>query len=297
LPGEGPRRKIAISVETAPRAVIQGLEKTAMTLGIRLDGRTALITGGGSGLGLATAEALHAQGAAVAILGRTKAKLESAAEQIAKGSASPVLTVVADVNDDEAVADAVRQVHEWQGRLDIVVNSAAPLLAVSPLADADEAVASDALNAKTVGYLRVARAALPLIEKGGTGRIINIAGMAAHVLVPNIGVAGMVNGAVVALTSYLAAEAAPQGVLVNGVSPGMTLTQVWKDRHAATAEAKSITPEQVRDGMVENLGIRLGRWARPEEIAATALFLASDLSSYVTGQTLQVDGGLGKSVI
>lgn len=268
-----------------------------MTLGIRLDGRTALITGGGSGLGLAVAEALHAQGAAVAILGRTKAKLESAAEQIAAGGDSPVLTVVADVNEDDAVTDAVRQVHAWQGRLDIVVNSAAPLLAVSALAEADEAVVSDALDAKTVGYLRVARAALPLIEKDGTGRIINIAGMAAHVLVPNIGVAAAVNAAVVALTSYLAAEAAPQGVLVNAISPGMTLTQVWKDRHAATAEAKGITPEQVRDGMVENLGIRLGRWARPEEIAAAALYLASDLATYVTGQTLQVDGGLGKSVI
>jgi 3-oxoacyl-[acyl-carrier protein] reductase len=271
--------------------------KTEMTLDIRLDGRTALITGGGSGIGLAMAEALHAQGAAVAVLGRTKAKLEAAERQIAAGSEGRVRTVVADVNNVEAVADALREVHQWQGRLDIVINCAAPLLAVGPLAEADEAVMSDALNAKTVGYLRVARAALPLIEKGGTGRIINIACMAAHTLVPNIGVAAAVNAAVVAMTSYLAAEAAPQGVLVNGISPGMTLTQVWLDRHAATAEAKNLTPEQVRDGMVENLGIRLGRWARPEEIAAAAVFLASDLSSYVSGQVLQVDGGLGKSVI
>ncbi|MFD5723351.1 SDR family NAD(P)-dependent oxidoreductase [Streptomyces sp. NPDC127036] len=272
-------------------------ENPAMTLGIRLDGRTALITGGGSGLGFAVAKALNEQGAAVAILGRTKAKLEAAAEELAEAGGAPVLAVVADVTEDGSVQDAVRQIHAWQGRLDIVVNSAAPLLAVSPLAEAEEATVSDALDAKAVGYLRVARAALPFIEKGGTGRIINIAGMAAHVQVPNIGVAAAVNAAVVALTSYLAAELAPQGVLVNGISPGMTLTQVWKDRHAVAAEAKNLTPEQVRDGMVDNLGIRLGRWARPEEIAASALYLASDLATYVTGQTLQVDGGLGKSVI
>jgi 3-oxoacyl-[acyl-carrier protein] reductase len=268
-----------------------------MTLGIRLDGRTALITGGGSGIGLAVAEALHAQGAAVAILGRTEAKLKAAESQLASSGDSPVLSVVADVNDGAAVADALRQVHAWQGRLDIVVNSAAPLLAVGPLSDADDTVVIDALGAKSVGYLRVARAALPLIEKGGTGRIINIAGMAAHVLVQGIGVAAAVNAAVVASTSYLAAEAAPQGVLVNGISPGMTLTQVWQDRHEATAKANNVTPDQVRADMVTKLGIRLGRWARPEEIAAAAVYLASDLATYVTGQVLQVDGGLGKSVI
>lgn len=268
-----------------------------MTLGIRLDARTALITGGGSGIGLAVAEALHAQGAAVAILGRGEAKLKSAEKQISADGGSPVLPVVADVNDDAAVSDAVRQVHQWQGRLDIVVNSAAPLLAVGPLGEADDTVVLDALGAKTVGYLRVARAALPLIEKGGTGRIVNVAGMAAHVLVPGIGIAAAVNAAVVASTSYLAAEAAPQGVLVNGISPGMTLTQVWQDRHEAAAEANNTTPEQVRSNMVDKLGIHLGRWARPEEIAAAVVFLASDLSTYMTGQVLQVDGGLGKSVL
>ncbi|GAW47977.1 MULTISPECIES: SDR family NAD(P)-dependent oxidoreductase [unclassified Nocardioides] len=267
-----------------------------MTLSIRLDERTALITGGGSGLGLAIAEVLHAQGAAVAILGRTEGKLKAAADQIGSDS-DRVLTLTADVTDDAAVAEALTKADEWRGGLDILVNSAAPLLVNSALSEVDERVMTDAFDGKAAGYLRVSRAALPYLRESNNGRIINIAGMAAHVLVPGIGVAAAVNAAVVALTSYFAAEAAEHGVLVNGISPGMTLTQVWKDRHAAMAEQNNSTPDSVRDGMVERLGIRLGRWAQPEEIAAAALFLASDLSSYVTGQVLQIDGGLGKSVI
>lgn len=267
-----------------------------MTLGTRLDGRTALVTGGGSGLGFAIAQALHEQGASVAILGRTEQKLKDAARQISPDPAR-ILTVVADVTDDAAVAGAFDAVAAWTGGLDVLVNSAAPLLVNSALSEAEESALTDALEGKATGYLRVSRAALPLLQKSEAGRIVNIAGMAAHVLVPGIGIAAAVNAAVVAMTSYLAAEAAPHGVLVNGISPGMTLTQVWKDRHAAAAEQNGSTAEAVRDGMVERLGIRLGRWAEPSEIAAAALFLASDLSSYVTGQVLQVDGGLGKSVI
>jgi NAD(P)-dependent dehydrogenase (short-subunit alcohol dehydrogenase family) len=85
-------------------------------------------------------------------------------------------------------------------------------------------------------------------------------------------------------------------VLVNAISPGMTLTEGWTARHEAMAAQQGTSGEAVRDGMAKGLGIRLGRWASAAEIAQAAVFLASDLSSYITGQVIEVDGGLTKSV-
>lgn len=266
-----------------------------MTADIRLDGRTALVTGGSSGLGLAIAKTLHEQGAAVALLARNATPLKAAEKELSDGGA-PVMTVTADVQDTAAVTDALRQVQAWSGQLDILVNCAGPRLAQTPLIDTDEEVLASCVDTKLLGYMRVARAALPFLETSASGRIINVAGVTAHSLVPGAAVTGITNSAVVTLTSYLAAEAVQKGVLVNAVSPGMSLTSGHLERHEAVAAQKGISADEVRAGIVSNLGIRLRRWGNTEEIAAVALFLASDLASYVSGQVIRVDGGLGTLV-
>ncbi|MBM0126745.1 SDR family NAD(P)-dependent oxidoreductase [Pimelobacter simplex] len=268
-----------------------------MAAGWKLDGRTALVTGGSRGLGYAIAQALRDRGANVAIIARDDAAVKSAASRLEGDSSSQsVLPIVADVADSESVQSALTQARDWQGRLDIVVNNAGPQLIPSSLADAEEHAVLSAFDTKLLGFLRVSQAALPLLNQEGTGSIVNVAGATAHALVPNTGVTGIVNAAVVALTSFLASEAAPKNVRVNAISPGMTKTEGWLAKNEMAAQQQGKSPEEVRASMVQMLGIRLGRWAEPSEIGAAAAFLASDDASYMTGQVLRVDGGLSKPV-
>jgi 3-oxoacyl-[acyl-carrier protein] reductase len=263
---------------------------------VDLQGRVALVTGASRGIGYAIAEALYQHGARVAALARDKGALDAAFSRIEDADSESVLAVPADVTDAASVKEAVAAAHAWGGRLDILVNCAGPQLTPSPLAQTPDSVLTSYLDVKLTGFHRVASAALPLISDTGTGRIINIAGQTARTLVPNAGVTGITNAAVIALTSYLASEGAARHVLVNAISPGMTLTEGWISRHEAMAAQQGTSREAVRDGMTKGLGIRLGRWAEAGEVAQAAVFLASDLSSYITGQVIEVDGGLTKSV-
>jgi 3-oxoacyl-[acyl-carrier protein] reductase len=261
-----------------------------------LEGRVALVTGASRGIGLAIASALHRHGVMVAAVARDAEALSKAAAEIGADD-SRFLCVPADVTDQASVSAAVTQAHDWGGQLDILVNSAGPQLTPAPLGEVSSDVLKDYLNVKLLGFHRMALAALPLLSEDGSGRIINIAGQTATTYVPNAGVTGITNAAVLAFSKYLAAEAAPRNILVNALSPGMTLTEGWLGKHEAMAAQQGKTADEVRTGMTAGIGIKLGRWAQPAEIANAVVFLASDLASYMSGGVVEVDGGLSKSIV
>ena len=262
-------------------------------MSLSLDGRVALVTGASKGIGFAVAQALLENGAKVAGIGRDDVALKTAAEKLGEN----FLPVTADVTSDESVAAAVDAVVGWGGKLDILVNSAGPQLMPSELVATPSATIENYLAVKLLGFHRVATAAVPRLTTGGVGRIINIAGQTATTFVPNAGVTALANAGVLAFSKYLAAELAPQGILVNAISPGLTLTEGWLGKHDAMATAQGKTADEVRAGMVAGAGIKIGRWAEPAEIAQSVVFLASDAATYLSGAVIEVDGGMSKSIV
>lgn len=236
-----------------------------------LTGKGALVTGGNRGIGRASAAALVDEGAHVVLLGRDAASLEEAASQV-----GAVGYVVADTTDDVAVRAAVAQAHALLGRLDVVVNAAAPRAAAgapTALEELDESEVLMNLDTKVLGYLRVVRAAAPHLRERG-GAVVNISGCNARVTGNTAG--SIRNIAVVALTKNLADELGPDGVQVTCVHPGLTVTE-RNEGDAAYAEKAA-----------ENAS---GRAVGAADVATLVAFLASPRAWVANGDVITADGG------
>ena len=246
-------------------------------LNLDLSGRIALVTGGGQGLGQATATLLHQAGASVVVnylddpAGSGRAK----AEQTVAPFGTRGLAVAADVRSRADLQSLMQQIHDRFGALDLLINNAAILRdrSLKNLSDEDwDAVIETNLSA----VFRVCQTALPLLRDGG--RIVNLASISAV-----IGFFGQANYAaaksgIIGLTKVLSRELAGRGINVNAVAPGVVLTEMGQS-----------IPESARAQMLAQIPLK--RFGEPAEIAAAILFLCSPLSSYITGQTLHVNGG------
>ena len=252
----------------------------------RLQGHTALITGGGAGIGAATAAIFCAEGAAVVLLDANAAALDQTAQALrTQTPAARVHTVTADIANGRQRRQAVEQALHAFGALDVLVNNAA-MRNYSSLADASASEWDAMLGVNLTGTAGMCQAALPALRASGRGSIVNVSSCYAVTGRKGMGLYDATKAAILALTRTLAHEEAAHGVRVNAVCPGSTFTDFHINR--ATAAGKSV--EKLKTERQDNSLI--GRWAAPEEIAWPILWLASGEGSFITGTTLMVDGGL-----
>ncbi|HTU72107.1 MAG TPA: SDR family oxidoreductase [Trebonia sp.] len=241
-----------------------------------LNGKTALVTGGTSGIGRAAAQALAGRGAHVVLSGRDVTRGEQAVAMI-RSAGGTADFVKADLVDEAGARTLARQAEELGGgHVDILVNSAG----IFPFGPTHEATEGDfdsvyAVNVK-VPFFLVAELA-PKMAARGDGAIVNVTTMVAEFGMPNMALYGASKASLVLLTKAWAAEYGPSGVRVNAVSPGPTRTEGTVGMGEALDQLASVAPA--------------GRPARPEEIAAAIVYLAGDEASFVHGVLLPVDGG------
>lgn len=242
-----------------------------------LKDQVAIITGGSRGIGRAIAERFAAEGAAVLLVATTPARLEAAAEAI-RSAGGRVAVLAGDVADP-AVAERARDLALGEfGRLDILVNCAG-IISRTPVEDLPLAEWHRVLDVNLHGTFHFCRAAIPLLVARGRGRVINMTSQMAKLPHPSAAPSYEVSKAgIVALTRHLALRYARAGVCVNAIAPGSIDTDMPK---SMTAEAR----ERLRQA------IPMGRLGLPDEVASCALFLASSLADYVTGEILDVNGG------
>lgn len=245
----------------------------------RLDGRVALVTGAGRGLGLEMAKALASAGASVIVNGRDAGRLEEAAQAIRAATGRQAGIAPFDVADIAAGQEALAGIVREHGRLDILINNVG-VRDRRPLRDfsAEEAAALVATN--LVAPTMLAREAAEIMAAQGHGRLIFVTSIAGQAALPRDPIYTAAKAGLAGLMRALAVEYGRTGVTSNAISPGMFATQT-NERLVADADFSAFV----------DVRVPLGRWGRPHEIGPAAVFLASDEASFVNGHELVVDGG------
>ena len=262
-----------------------------MDLGLK--GRVAIVAASSQGLGKAVAEGLAREGAKLALCARTPASLDATADEIHKKYGVEVLARPVDVTSYDQVRGFVAETLERFTRVDICVTNAGGPPA-KPFADTTLEDWQNGVNLNFMSTLYFAREVLPLMQKQKWGRLITVTSVAVKQPIDNLVLSNSVRSAVSGLVKTLSNEYAKDNVLVNNVCPGYTLTARLDGLSAKLAAAENLEPRQVQERWASQIPMR--RLGQPEEFANLVVFLASERASYITGQTIAVDGGFLKGV-
>ena len=261
---------------------------------LELKGKVVIVGGASKGLGRACAEVLAEEGARLSLCSRTGHELERAAKEIRDRTGADVLAVPGDLDRPEAIRTLIASTVERFGRLDVLVNnSGGPPLARA--ASATEEQWATALDRSLLFFARMSREAIPHLKRQGGSRIVNILASTVYQPIPNLALSGVTRMGVVAFAKSLADELGRDGILVNNVCPGSILTERMLSNVTARAKELGISVDEALAQRAADTAV--GRIGDPREMAHLVAFLASGKSSYITGTTILVDGGLVRSVL
>jgi 3-oxoacyl-[acyl-carrier protein] reductase len=261
---------------------------------LELKNKVAIVGGASKGLGRACAEVLAEEGMKVVMCSRSQADLDQAAQDVRSKTNADVLAFAGDLEKNETIKKLIAAAAQKYGRIDVLVsNSGGPPLAKSY--EATEEQWATAVQRSLLFFARMSREALPHMRAQKSGRIINILASTVYQPIPNLALSGATRMGVVAFAKSLADEVGRDGILVNNIAPGSLLSERMLGNVTARARELGVSLEKMLEERAKETAV--GRIGEPRELANLVAFLASGKSSYITGTTIRVDGGLVRSVL
>jgi 3-oxoacyl-[acyl-carrier protein] reductase len=258
-----------------------------------LQGRLVCVSGASQGIGQAIAAGFAAEGARLALCSRHREKLEQTAEQLRRTYDTTVSIAAVDVQDSKSLSAWIQSAANDHGRMDVCVcNAGGP--PARAILDTTEEEWQAAFETTLRSVIVQAQAALPLMKKNQWGRFLTISSVAVRQPIPALVYSNTLRTGLLGLVRTLASEFGPYGITVNNIAPGYTATARLDELARHSAEEKGTTIDAIHAEWTRD--VPAGRLGTPEEIAAAAVWLASEQSAFITGQTLVVDGGMYKGI-
>lgn len=258
-----------------------------------LTGKVALVTGSSKGIGRAIAARLAREGCQVVLCSRGEDALKAAADTIEAATGSRPYYRTCDLTRTDDVCELVADVQDRFGRIDLLVaNSGGPKR--GNFLDYDDEAWREAFEASALATIRLIREVLPHMERLGSGSILTITSSSVKQPITGHWLSNVMRPGVLGLVKTLALDLAPKGIRVNNIAPGRIITERVRTTDERAAREKGVTVEEAQKGQLQR--VPMGRFGAPDEIADAAAFLLSERASYITGNTLHVDGGMVRSL-